>query len=161
MEFYWDSTVPLKSLSPQKNERCNTVPVLLSFGSSYRCGLTPAKQPLLPGKPCSSPLNRKPWERRGWRRGNRGMLPTSSEGSLPHFQLSRYPIFTIRKYTIGARSSRYTKGHRVMRPTRAINVLMASQLKMKAKKEPGSEQRNIIHREEGPMVRGDRSRYAK
>ena len=65
------------------------------------------------------------------------MLPTSSEGSLPHFQLSRYPIFTIKKYTIGARSSRYTaKGRRVMRPTRAINVLMASQPKRKAKNSP-------------------------
>ena len=85
-----------------------------------------------------------PWEERELEKRAPDGFPHLQKAPLKKaplfaFYLLRYPIFTIKKYTIGARSSLYTaKGRRVMRPTRAMNVLMASQPKMKAKNSPAA-----------------------
>ena len=153
MEFYWDSTVPLKSLSPQKNERCNTVPVFLSFGSSYRKKALPRQN----SPPCRensrSAPNRKPWERRGWRRGNRG--------DAPHFFRtvpSPLPALTLphihHKKVHNRRKKQPIHGERPQgdAPHKGDKRLDGEPAEKEGEKQPGSEQRNIIHREEGPRL---------
>ena len=117
---------PTKKRAPQCSAR------FPFFGGLIKKGLS--RQNRHPHRENSRP-HRMPWEERELEKRAPDGFPHLQKALLKKappltFYLLRYPIFTIKKYTIGARSSLYTaKGRRVMRPTRAMNVLMASQPK--------------------------------
>ena len=153
MEVYWDSTVPLKSLSPQKNERCNTVPVFLSFGSSYRKKALPRQNsPPLPGKlpfrPQSKALGAEglekgePWDAPHFFRRVPSPLPALT---LPHIH---------HKKVHNRRKKQPIHGERPQgdAPHKGDKRLDGEPAEKEGEKQPGSEQRNIIHREEGPRL---------
>ena len=93
-----------------------------------------------PGK-TAPPAGKTPVPPQSKALGAEGLEKGEPWGCSPLLQKvpSPLPALTLphihhKKYTIGARSSRYTaKGRRVMRPTRAINVLMRASRKGRRK----------------------------
>ena len=72
------------------------------------------------------------------------------------------PILTIKSIDDGREDKPvHRKGRKVMRPTRAMKVLMASQPKMNAKMRPVAKQGDILYRKQGPRFQGDHSQWRR